>query len=453
MKEIIDSLHSNLPFMAELLQADVSLYVRKGEDSDEIYLHNIYQCKQDSLYVNPKISAQLKKGQKLESYKNISVQKAFKLGKPIVGQYGLVINNRRIQEFAYPISFEKVIAVVTVERDIYLTRNILGQHWDYMADNLIAALKEKIVSGKRFPLIAFGEGAVFIEGIHTIFFANPLAVSLLSELVEHGGQLSGMNLEDLFRSYDRKFQGQDPSFSIEAIEEIRLNRRTVRLRYVSLSGKMSVALIKDISEIKIKETLLKEIHHRVKNNLQMVVSLLRMQQRRNPILEDAFMEAINRVSSMSMVHEFLAKADDIESVDFGHLINGIIRESVASFGVPDLSVEFSCPEKVFISSGNATNFALIVNELISNSLEHGGENLTRININLRVDEEDNLILIVEDDGQGFEEGFDHRDSDSLGWKIIKTLAEESLGAKIIVQNIEEDEKTGAQVKLIIPAKA
>ena len=311
-----------------------------------------------------------------------------------------------------------------------------------MADALIKSLKEKLHSETRLPIVSPGEAALIIRN-ESIFFASPLAVNLLSDIAESSKQLIGRPIADLFNNYSRVHKGKNPSQSIESIQEVNLKQRTVSLRFVTLAAGISVVLIKDISEIKIKETLLKEIHHRVKNNLQTVASLLRMQKRRNPELKESFDEAINRVSSMSLVHEFLSVSHDIETIDLGFLIGKVIKEIIASWGHQDLSIDFQCPEKLFVSSEHANNIALILNELLSNSLEHGGGDLSKISMQLKSLDDEFISLRIEDDGRGFPEDFDFRNTPSLGWEIITSLVEGSLSGQIKIFNAESGGGSGA----------
>ena len=454
MQDLVQSLNDNLQFASELLQADIRLFVQ--DDVGEVHIHSYFHPNQDSIYLGPKISGQTM-GEKLKPFKDISVDKAFRLGKQVVGQYGLVINNRRIQEFAYPIFLDEAdttpYAVIAVERDIYITRNILGQHWDLIADNLIKALKVKIKDNTRFPQIAFGEGALILKE-KNILFTNPLAVNLLSEIAEHSKEFVNRDLEDLFAGFAHQYKGRDESLSIESIDEVNLRQRNIVMRRVRLIDDFSVVLIKDNSEIKIKETLLKEIHHRVKNNLQTVVSLLRLQMRRNPDLVEPFTEAINRTNSIALVHEHLTRSSDIESIDFGYLVQKILQALIPSFGAEDISVNFDCPKKIFIFSDDATNLALVLNEILSNTLEHTASKLSKISINLFFDSEKKLHMLVEDDGGGFKAGFDYKKSTGLGWEIIRTIAEESLKGQLTIENIDlEGDKKGLSVHLILPAKA
>lgn len=441
-KNFVKSLDKNLPFVSEVLQADIRLFVK---DKDNTYLYNYYRPSHDSLNLN------FKRGQKIDFRKDITVQKAFDMNKSIIGQYGLVINNRPVQEFAYPIANDgEVFAVVAVERDLYLTRATLGQYWDYTADILIKALKEKMHNGKYLPHISPGEGGLLMREDpkygKVVFFVGPLATTFLSEIAESAQYLENRTLDDLFIGYKKKLKANNPKLSIETIEEIDLSKKVIVLRHISLAENIFFILVKDISELKIKETLLKEIHHRVKNNLQTVVSLLRMQTRRNPTLKNAFGEAISRIKGISLVHEFLSKSDDIESVDFGHLVSEIIKGLIMSCGLQDLELDFHCPQKVYINSEQATKLALVVNELVSNSLEHGGPELSKISVKLFIKDE-HIHLNVKDDGKGFPEDFDYKSSDSLGWEIIRTLTGESLGAKILV---DKGIGKGAKIKLEIP---
>jgi two-component sensor histidine kinase len=451
LEQFLNSLDSNLAFVSELLQADIRLFAKN--ENDEIFIHNYFHPNQDSLYLGPQ-KTNPKTGVKLKPHKDVLIAKAFRLGRPIVGQFGLVINNRRIQEFAYPIFLDdEVCAVIAVERDIYTTRSTLGQHWDFMADLLVKAVQQKTIDGTFFPNFAFGEGSMILEeidSIRSIYFASPLSVNLLSEIAEHANQLVGRPIDDVFGNFSRIQRKSIKSQSVEKLEEISLRQRTIVLRYVRISDRILVALIKDNSEVKMKETLLKEIHHRVKNNLQTIVSLLRMQKRRNPELETPFNEAINRTNSIALVHEHLSHANDIENVDFGQLSQTILKGLLSSFGADDIQVNFDCPSKVFMLSEDATNLALVFNEILTNTLEHTLGKITRVNVKLYA-EDKNLHLIFDDDGGGFKDGFDYRQSKGLGWEIIRNISEDSLRGTLSVENVDHDDKSrGVKVDLFIP---
>lgn len=457
MADLINFLDNNLPFISEILLADIRLFVKNRNSNElEIFVHNYYHSQQDSFYLDSSIKT-LDKGRSFQIHKDAFIQKAFQLARPLVGQYGLVVENRRIQEFAYPIldsdcggTSNEAVAVISIQRDIYLTSFILGRHWDFIADMLIKSLKNKLPTKMNFPSISLGEGVIILKEDGKIFFPNPISVSLLSEIAEHANQLIGHSLNSLLYNYPRKYRGKQTANSVEAIEEITLRRRSLRLRYVNLTEGYVAVILKDVSELKIKETLLKEIHHRVKNNLQTVTSLLRMQQRRHPQLQECFNEAINRTNSISIVHESLSHSDDIENVDFGYLSQQIIKNLSASFGLENLSINFYCPQKILIQSEEATQLALILNELLSNSLEHAGTELNEININLNTLEHDpeTLLLSITDNGSGFPKGFDFHNSTGLGWEIIRNLAEECLGAKISIDPTHK----GAKVEILIPLR-
>lgn len=477
-QNIIGSLDVNLSFVTDLLQADIRLF-SKNEDGPPV-LHNYYRCNQGSLYMDARgMDAAI--GKILPTHKDLFVHKAFEMGQRIVGQYGLVINNRPVQEFAYPIVSRKtspdpskqeckldekpeVVAVIAIERDIYLTRSSLGKYWELIADNVIRGLQKRVDDKKlqvQFPKKALGEGLMILDHNNRVIYISAFALHLIAEI---SGPNETMYLskdyEEIFHGFCRHNRGAEYYYNLTKVEEIVLQRRTLITRHTPLSDDMTAILIKDISELKIKDALMKEIHHRVKNNLAAVSGLLRMQSRRNPELKKAFDEAISRTNSISMVHETLAYADDIVNVDFGALARNMLREITSSYGSQHIKINFHCPEQILLPSEKATNMALVLNELVSNSFEHAGEKLSQINISLyrdfdrpgKLPNSHDVILLLEDDGVGFPEGFDYRSRPGLGWEIITTVAQESLSSEMEVANYKNSagEIGGARVHLCVP---
>jgi PAS domain S-box-containing protein len=183
-----------------------------------------------------------------------------------------------------------------------------------------------------------------------------------------------------------------------------------------------------------KEILLKEIHHRVKNNLQIISSLLNLQSAhiRDPRALEVFKEGQGRVRSMALIHEKLYQSDDLARVDFSEYISNLaaylFRSYEVNAGAVRLNVE---AEDVLLGVDTAIPCGLIINELVSNSLKHafpgGGGGL--INITLRPASRDRLTLTVADDGVGLPPGFDVRNTPSLGLQLVNTLARQ-LGGEV-----------------------
>lgn len=185
-----------------------------------------------------------------------------------------------------------------------------------------------------------------------------------------------------------------------------------------------------------KEILLKEIHHRVKNNLQIISSLLNLQSAhiRDPRALEVFKEGQGRVRSMALIHEKLYQSADLERVDFSEYIKNLAAYLFRSYevhaGAVVLNVE---AEDVLLGVDTAIPCGLIINELVSNSLKHAfpGGGGGSINIRLRPADAERLTLVVADDGVGLPDGFDVRSPPSLGLQLVNTLARQ-LGGEVLV---------------------
>jgi len=184
-----------------------------------------------------------------------------------------------------------------------------------------------------------------------------------------------------------------------------------------------------------KEVLLREIHHRVKNNLQVISSLLNLQA---GYIEDEryaemFKESQERVKSMALVHEKLYQSKDLARVDFAGYIESMVQELRRSYGSEGAGIGIKTEvENIRLGVDYAIPCGLIINELVSNSLKHafpqgeGGE----VRIAMRQVGEDGIELEVSDNGAGISESVEVRNSESLGLRLVSILAEEQLGGEM-----------------------
>jgi len=184
-----------------------------------------------------------------------------------------------------------------------------------------------------------------------------------------------------------------------------------------------------------KDATIREIHHRVKNNLQTVSALLRLQSRRveDPIASAALAEAVRRVASIAIVHDTLSTSS-AESVLFDQVYDRIVHNAI------ELSPRPITPEKIgdfgILDAQVATPLALVITELIHNALEHGlaeGGDSVRVEVKITDDtsgsERDYEIKVV-DNGIGLPDGFDWEKSSHLGLQIVRTLTENELKGTI-----------------------
>ena len=214
-------------------------------------------------------------------------------------------------------------------------------------------------------------------------------------------------------------------------------------------GTLVSAAIRDISERKLaetqlrnslkeKEVLLKEIHHRVKNNLQIVSSMLNLQmdQISDPAALELFQESQSRVRSIALFHEKLYQSKDLAQLDIAEYLKGLTAGLFATYGVdPDrLSLSVRA-EDIPLSVDSAISCGLIVNELVSNSLKHAfpDRRTGMVEVILRADGR-MAVLEVHDDGVGFPAGFDFRNASTLGLKLVSILTDQIRGS-IDVQSL------------------
>lgn len=181
-----------------------------------------------------------------------------------------------------------------------------------------------------------------------------------------------------------------------------------------------------------KEVLLKEIHHRVKNNLQVVCSLLRLQRDTldDALLRELFQESEHRIRSMALIHETLYQSHDMAQFHLAHYLRTLGAELFRAYGVDPHRIALATHlEEVVLPLDAAVPFGLILNELLSNALKHafpdGRPGDIRIELVRGPDQQ--AILRVVDTGVGFPEDFDIHHTDSLGLQLVCALAEQLQG--------------------------
>jgi len=186
------------------------------------------------------------------------------------------------------------------------------------------------------------------------------------------------------------------------------------------------------AQLKIKTVMLQEIQHRVKNSLQTIVALLRLQARRasNEEAREIIEESINRILSVALVHDFLVHPDT-RVVNIRALADRILNQTVRGVMDPRKRIRLDIQgQDVYLPAEQATPCALVINELIQNSLEHGYDRRGSGTITLNLTSTDTeIILEIRDDGQGLPAGFDLNQNSSLGLKIVQSLVEDGLNGR------------------------
>ncbi len=202
--------------------------------------------------------------------------------------------------------------------------------------------------------------------------------------------------------------------------------------FQSVAGMMEVYL--RTKSLEANTTFYKEIHHRVKNNLQTVASLLRMQLRRldRQSAERALEDSIGRIESIALVHETLSQGE-IGLVDFRELVGRIAQLAAdGAASPPPITLRLDGP-KIMLTSKQATSLALVANELVQNAVQHGlGGGGTHVDV--VIDRDDGRVrLVVEDDCPGPPEGFVPERDGNLGLTIVATLTVDELSGEFALR--------------------
>jgi PAS domain S-box-containing protein len=200
-----------------------------------------------------------------------------------------------------------------------------------------------------------------------------------------------------------------------------------------------MGVLRDITELKIaekelkenvhqKEILLKEVHHRVKNNLQVISSILSLQ---TSYIEDSdtltiIQECQDRIKSMAFIHESLYQAADLAYVNFAEYLRNLCTNLKYSYMSPDRNIDLDFDiEEISLSLDSSIPCGLIVNELVSNCFKYAFKEEVEGNIKISFEKDgENKKLVVHDSGGGLPSGLDFRNTDSLGLQLVVTLVDQ-----------------------------
>ena len=366
---------------------------------------------------------------------------------------------------AYPVGVERPYAVIlrTYGGQIETTASRMETAFIDAARDLMQTLRAGplIEARTREPFATerrAGDGVLRVGRRGDIVYASPNAVSIMRNAgVE--GRVTGMRAAEL----PGGAIGISPLLGASGAlaTELEVGGRTLGYRALALSTSLLV-LVEDLTEARrrerelgIKEATIREVHHRVKNNLQTIASLLRMQARRSDSDEvrRALTEATERAASMATVHDLLAHSDH-ERVDFAEATRRVV--DLVRVGV--LASDSRITVVVGGSTGlidaiPATSLALALTELVHNALEHafalGAEGTVNVDL---VRDAEGLQLTVRDDGRGLPAGFDMAAARGLGFSIVRTLVEEDLRGTLTVAAGAVAPGTGTTITARVPLR-
>ncbi|MDG2369599.1 MAG: histidine kinase dimerization/phosphoacceptor domain -containing protein [Flavobacteriales bacterium] len=335
--------------------------------------------------------------------------------------------------------------------------NELGEKLGYMGISRdISEIKKaeiKIIeSEKRYRelFINLSDAIIIVNENNDILEMNPEASNLF------GLQLKKERVINLYDFIERKDikktrlkskelreTGEIKGLEIDIIDA-KARKKTVELSsnavYVDGVFKGSRDILRDVTEKKIindelrislkqKEVLLKEVHHRVKNNLQVISSILNLQSSyvEDKKTLDILRESQNRVKSMSFIHENLYRTKDFNKIDFTEYIENLTKSMIHSYQYSENNISLILDlDNVLLSIDISIPCGLIINELLSNALKYAFpiKKTGTILISVKKQSNKRIQIIVEDNGVGYTKGLDSENEGSLGMLLVRTLIEQ-----------------------------
>ena len=377
-----------------------------------------------------------------------------------------------IKEETIPVIFEEqVIAVISRHRNAELMRQPSRLELNYRE---VAHNVYRMVAEGTFPYtehselfdsaVRVGDGLIRLDVSGAIIYASPNAISAFNRM-GLAGELDGNVLGEIARKVSQikreaHEEAMEVSLSGRSLRrvEIENTRGTIDLLVLPLlaGGDRigAIVLLQNVTELRrrerelvTKDATIREIHHRVKNNLQTVSALLRLQSRRieDPAASAALNEAVRRIASIALVHETLSSSTEA-SVAFDDVLDRLIKHALElSPRMGELNIART-GELGSLDPRIATPLSLVVTELIHNALEHG---LAESGANLTVEVsrlEDAAQIVIFDDGVGLPDGFTILESANLGLQIVRTLTENELKGSIdLIRTVR-----GTEAKLSFP---
>ena len=371
-----------------------------------------------------------------------------------------------------PVTFGgQVIAVISSHRNVDHSRGSgkLESNYREVAHHLFQMVAQGTFpykdAGSLFePVPRVGDGLIRLDASSAISFASPNAKSAFSRMGWRG-DLEGRNLGEVAEqvvtaSANASEQGVRSRLNGKQLQRVEIDNQgaTIDLLVLPLivgTDKIgAIVLLQNVTELRrrdrelvTKDATIREIHHRVKNNLQTVSALLRLQSRRieDPAAAAALDEAVRRIASIAVVHETLSNSTQT-TVAFDEVLSSLVTHALElSPRMGELTIERT-GEIGSLESRVATPLSLVVTELIHNALEHGlYESGTQLRIELQRYSNEGLVTIS-DDGIGLPDGFDLLTSANLGLQIVRTLTENELKGELKLESTEK----GTQAKLRFP---
>ncbi|WP_083402496.1 sensor histidine kinase [Bacillus sp. MUM 116] len=437
----IQEVVQNLQLIADLNQANVFIDCQTREKKHAIVVAEAAPTTAKSVYKNPVI------GKFAYETFEPAVFYTFRTSKPLFLNHALSQEGKKVEQSVVPIAGvqNRVIGTLIMEKDI--SEKLQNQSKLKALTEANETLSELLLGmAENQPFIpeVIEESLFIIDKDLRIQYSNPAAMNLVLEMCslefERGTLFTTYfpNLEEICRLPDEL-----------VIQEVMIHNKVFQMKKIAFvqheNNCGSFIIFRDLTELREKEreltvktVAIREIHHRVKNNLQTVASLLRLQMRRG-IPEESkvhFVESLNRILSIASVYEIILSnsqnQDDVEIVSLIEKIGNMLVFSEDHEG-RKITVDYS-GKKIYIKSNLAVAVALTINELIQNCVKHAFAKMNEGKIYVVIKEEASSIrVLVRDNGIGYTPSM----KPSLGLDIVKMMIEHDLSGHFTIEGTSE----------------
>jgi two-component sensor histidine kinase len=477
-QEKLAGIAANMPFVADISRSDLLLYVRCGEAEAVVVAHAQPRS------IMPVYSESLV-GRYVEARDEDAVFSALRLGLRARGNRRLIVGGAPVIQYVWAILGQegKVIAALDVEAN--MVADVRQKSRSRVFQRAVLVLQRMLLNGDLVGtegLSPFREhdGILVVDSQRVIQYASGIATELYRRLgyqdslvgrhlgsLDTGDQAMYSQVADDLSCHEQEFEekpylSDDPLIWIrKAVPLAAYSGRSPWWRVGQWFPRQANVLftIHDATEErrsererKVQAAMLQEVHHRVKNNLQTVAALLRMQIRRCKTVEarSALSDSVGRILSIAVVHEYLSRAEH-QAINIREVTQRIIQEIRQGVLSPDKQIRVTLVDgnNLYLPARQATACALVINELLQNSIEHGYENRSEGQIEVRLEDfGDQIEIVVADDGDGLPDDFSLEQTASLGLRIVQTLAQDDLHGVFKIEQV-----SGAQATVRFPKQA
>ncbi|MHB1006267.1 MAG: sensor histidine kinase [Chloroflexota bacterium] len=450
---LLQKVEDDLALLADLTRSDVLLYAVSDDLTSAVVVADAKP------HTVPAVHKETQRGLRVARASDPVIFRCVSRSAAVQGVTTVSSRGAPIVRAAWPVRSEQgVIGVIAIHtsfleherqrRKSVVYRSAVAQ----MRDMIIAG---RLEGGNSISLLGEHDGMLVSNSQGLILYISSVAENLYRKL-GYPQSLLHRRIEELRTDESVFFKAMESGICVEEVVqegEYTLVKRAIPLmptqrpswlndnvlgKFRRLPAQIDGAIIdiQDVTEerqkeqeLKIKSTMIQEIHHRVKNNLQTIAALLRLQARRtgSPEVGDMLQQTIHRILSIAVVHEYLSY-DESSIVNLREVTQRIINEATQGILDPDKRIRFVMDGgDVLLPAQQATSCALIVNELLQNAVEHGFANRSEGIVRVTVGEDDAAYrLQIADDGEGLAPGFNATRDGSLGLQIVRTLVREDL---------------------------